>query len=784
MVIVKVKKLHEDVSTLLNEASRKDIEVVREQVRMYLDTVLSHALDNIAIAAVDEVPGYDADWCYAESYGEFMNKLTSARLAFVDSLEAMLFANAPLNESLLMEGPLKDILRTAKNNILDTINPAGAPNRYKKQQEKDTKNKERDANIVIYQDFDKKNAKATFYLNHDYTKPYTYKQWCDMFLNISKDDGTKYAQWYNAIAVDENGYYIRRGAEDMRKKLTRFLVGFNDEVAEYYTVDPYKYNPKTKKSVGGGREESNPETDEKPKEETKPTAEQPSVKKKKKAPAPQSAGPDATQPKQTTDNTAQPEQQVKTPAKKKHSLTRFQQLARTVALDVRHESDPNKKVGYNAVRSITPETMDQYKVYLYDVKKPLSIEQFIERARKAKFLESLNQRLNESPLISLNSDERMDPSVLNLNDVVRRHVDKETADKIETENDKKRAKLKELLPNILDAIESKTSPIDKLSAVFDIVVPSSGKADSVAGEYVRAVMRLLYRDFNDGDKFFEGYGLETCGSSAQYLYDNGFETIETMLEQATTLAEDDDRYTSLLENLAEEVIKKISEDTELWITLNTVDSRDYDSSYIEECQPRYEFEFYGNDDIVALVDDGILDSWKLIEYVKDQLSWDTRTRECETERPWTHHDTSVTVTNLTKDGLEYIEEDLFRDVDRFWENLVDEYADELTDEDDMDESILTNESTTSRNKLYFSEDDKLSFGLTVLDHINETFTTRFYLTEVKIDDNVISVIVTDGEGEFSAEHQLDMTLIHTSQDIKKYVLDIAASLIESIKQTL
>ena len=49
---------------------------------------------------------------------------------------------------------------------------------------------------------------------------------------------------------------------------------------------------------------------------------------------------------------------------------------------------------------------------------------------------------------------------------------------------------------------------------FDYLVPREGTAPTVAGEIYRAIARIIYRDFNDGDKFYEGYGRETCGSSA------------------------------------------------------------------------------------------------------------------------------------------------------------------------------------------------------------------------------------------------------------------------------
>lgn len=57
----------------------------------------------------------------------------------------------------------------------------------------------------------------------------------------------------------------------------------------------------------------------------------------------------------------------------------------------------------------------------------------------------------------------------------------------------------------------------ELSRLFDELVPLSGKADTVAGEIVRAISRIGYRYYNDGDRIGVGYGKETCNSAARYL---------------------------------------------------------------------------------------------------------------------------------------------------------------------------------------------------------------------------------------------------------------------------
>ncbi len=58
---------------------------------------------------------------------------------------------------------------------------------------------------------------------------------------------------------------------------------------------------------------------------------------------------------------------------------------------------------------------------------------------------------------------------------------------------------------------------ERLNTLFEELVPGSGKADSLAGELVRAGARIGYRFFNDGDQLGVGYGKETCNPAGRFL---------------------------------------------------------------------------------------------------------------------------------------------------------------------------------------------------------------------------------------------------------------------------
>ena len=57
----------------------------------------------------------------------------------------------------------------------------------------------------------------------------------------------------------------------------------------------------------------------------------------------------------------------------------------------------------------------------------------------------------------------------------------------------------------------------KLSELFEKHVPRSGPAPTEGGEIVRAITRIGYRWYNDGDMLGHGYGNETCNPAGRFL---------------------------------------------------------------------------------------------------------------------------------------------------------------------------------------------------------------------------------------------------------------------------
>ena len=114
----------------------------------------------------------------------------------------------------------------------------------------------------------------------------------------------------------------------------------------------------------------------------------------------------------------------------------------------------------------------------------------------------------------------------------------------------------------------------KLSTLSDELVPASGPADTLAGEIVRAMERIAYRNWNDGDHLGVGYGKETCNPAGRFLAEKCGKEIESLVMAAWGIS-DDTAYDMLLDVLESGVLKYLETHPELKTMPNTEDLFDY-----------------------------------------------------------------------------------------------------------------------------------------------------------------------------------------------------------------
>lgn len=233
------------------------------------------------------------------------------------------------------------------------------------------------------------------------------------------------------------------------------------------------------------------------------------------------------------------------------------------------------------------------------------------------------------------------------------------------------------LSEVHELIDGGQAPIE---AYFDVFVPRSGKADTVGGEIVRAMMQLLYRDRNDGDRFYESYGLETCASAAQYLMDNTSDDVEDALYTvAYTVAYDtidtdaDDVYTDGLQHVCELVIQFLEDHSEVFAEENTSNMRAWPHDKIDAIEPTYNTECEYPPELIAHIEAGHITTDDILYELE---SWDYL-RDSEIDAS----DYGVYIEGLVKDDYLEVDEYLYRWLEQWAADLDEEYPfDEDEDE--------------------------------------------------------------------------------------------------------
>lgn len=82
---------------------------------------------------------------------------------------------------------------------------------------------------------------------------------------------------------------------------------------------------------------------------------------------------------------------------------------------------------------------------------------------------------------------------------------------------------------------------------------------------------------------------------------------------------------------------------------------------------------------------------------------------------------------------------------------------------------------------FWTKEELIDFADDVCAHINETFTKSYDTLEVYFTNGIIELTVSDGETEFATKYKPDMRKVKKPRDIERFVLPVAADIIEQIK---
>lgn len=261
-------------------------------------------------------------------------------------------------------------------------------------------------------------------------------------------------------------------------------------------------------------------------------------------------------------------------------------------------------------------------------------------------------------------------------------VDAESEGNENIEDQNNAEKVAELVKSI-NAAEGDTW----LEKAFSVLVPEEGKADTVAGELVRALMKIMYRWYNDGDYFYRNYGLETCGSCAEFLLDSD-DMLSDIILTITENGYEHSAYEHGLEKLANavETIVMNTDDLEDAVLLkpNKADCMNYSTRTIEEYAPTFEISCSFPDELQAHMDRGNINLYDIEDFLNDEFM--------DSFGPGT--EVNAYADRVEIDGLpseDVTGDDVYDALDRWAGTLTDDYGDPYFDADEYmeDEDNIT-----------------------------------------------------------------------------------------------
>ena len=287
----------------------------------------------------------------------------------------------------------------------------------------------------------------------------------------------------------------------------------------------------------------------------------------------------------------------------------------------------------------------------------------------------------------------------------KKAYDQEQADKAEAarkaELERKGAEIAAKIKTDLQSVESLD---DRFSVLFKYLVPPTGKANTIAGELVRAMTKILYRDFNDGDVFYDGYGKETCGSCAAFICN----TIPEFEAEFVHIAEntlEEDEYTQALNQITEELLDYIMDNSYLLAEPNDQDMYDFDEDYFDEYVQTLEYDPDFSGDIEEYIRYDKI-SW---EDVMDELSMflDNLGIDSRKINQWARD--AFTIEDLSPSELKRIEEEFPDFLRSYLNDLESQYGSvyELDEEEEEDEEEEDLEESKIRESLGSQEEDDI-----------------------------------------------------------------------------
>ena len=129
---------------------------------------------------------------------------------------------------------------------------------------------------------------------------------------------------------------------------------------------------------------------------------------------------------------------------------------------------------------------------------------------------------------------------------------------------------------------------DRNQPLYDKLVAGSGKSDTVEGEMLRAINRIIYRYYNDGDEYTTGYGTETAGPAHSFLVNANHPLKSAMVK----IFGDGTNYEQTIKDALDTILDYIESRQGKYTPNNVGDMFDYEPEFEDD---EYEEEDYDAD---------------------------------------------------------------------------------------------------------------------------------------------------------------------------------------------
>lgn len=144
----------------------------------------------------------------------------------------------------------------------------------------------------------------------------------------------------------------------------------------------------------------------------------------------------------------------------------------------------------------------------------------------------------------------------------------------------------------------------RLEVLSKKLMPSEGEADTLEGEMIRAVNRIAYRYYNDGDVWYSGYGCETAGPCVEFLCDAKVCPLASEMFKTITCVQNE-AYEQMLCKMIEQVVEYVEgKNGQYTENVDRIDMLSYDSRYKEDNE---DDDYYYDEEDEEIEDDCRLD---------------------------------------------------------------------------------------------------------------------------------------------------------------------------------